>query len=301
MKILVTGAAGFIGQHLCSHLREMEHSVVAVDREDGDLREMFRVETIFDLARPDVVVHLAAKVGRLFGEDDPAETIRDNAVMTTNVACVAGARKVRVAYASTSEVYGDRGACVASEDELYGWYEFDSRWLRRTTLPHNIYGLSKRWGEEACRLYAPRGLTIWRLSMPYGPGLPAGRGRAAVVNFLAQARSREPIPVHRGSERSLCWVGDTVRAMEMTLATRGVWNIGRDDDARPMVEIARIACDLAGAPYELIQEVDAPARQTVVKRLDTGRIRSLGWTPEVELVEGMSRTLSWLESLEVAA
>jgi nucleoside-diphosphate-sugar epimerase len=65
-----------------------------------------------------------------------------------------------------------------------------------------------------------------------------------------------------------------------------------------MLTVARIACDLADAPYSLIEEVPAPKMQTVVKRLSTKRIRDLGWEPEVWLTEGMRRTYEWVKTLD---
>lgn len=286
MKILVTGAAGFIGGHLSTELEQHGHDVVGVDRINGDLRDPDVIADHLAEFLPDVCVHLAAKVGRLFGEDDVAETVEQNAAVTANVAKACGDAGIRLVYASTSEVYGDAGTRSCSEGTIH------------TRLPHNIYGLSKRWGEEACGLYAPDGLTVWRISMPYGPGLPAGRGRAAIVNMLHQAASRQTIPVHEGAERSWCWIGDTVRAMRMTLEQTdgGVFNIGRDDNPTAMLDVARLACDLTDAPHNLIELVAAPARQTVVKRLATNRIRALGWKPEVELPDGMARTLRWMQA-----
>jgi nucleoside-diphosphate-sugar epimerase len=302
VKVLVTGAAGFIGQHLCRELVGGGYEVAAVDRADGDLRCGAAYQLV-RRHRPDVVVHLAAKVGRLFGEDDVRETIADNAGMTADVAKVCGEAGARLVYASTSEVYGDCGDLVCYEDlEAFdNVAAFEAVAIPHDHEPHNVYGLSKRWGEEACRLYAPDGLTIWRISMPYGPGLPAGRGRAAIVNMLYQADHRLPIPVHRGAERSWCWIGDTVRAMRLTLERPGVYNVGRDDQPVTMRRVAELACELAGAPAGLIEEVEPPARQTVVKRLSTGRLRALGWTPEVELEDGMASTLEWVRSLELVA
>ena len=297
MRYLITGSAGFIGSHLTEELRP-RHKVYGVDiRPDAwsasDLRHPGVIDNYLDAVQPEICVHLAAKVGRLFGEDNPHETIVDNASMTARIARACGERGVKLAYASTSEIYGDQGehSCSELNGDMYA------------ALPHNLYGLSKRWGEEVCSLYAPKGLTIFRLSMPFGPGLPAGKGRAAIVNMLHQASNRQTIPVHRGAERSWCWIGDTVRAMRLILESGlgGAWNVGRDDNPTPMRKVAEMACDLTGAPYDLIEEVDAPPRQTTVKRLDTSRLQHLGWRPEVELREGMALTLTAMREMEQVA
>jgi nucleoside-diphosphate-sugar epimerase len=292
VKVIITGAAGFLGQHITRELEAAGHRVAVVDLVYGrhdDLRFADNVDRIFDdYAEADVCVHLAAKVGRLFGEDAPMETVTDNVGMTALVAQACGARGIRLAYASTSEVYGDNGD--AECDELAGPF----------TRPHNLYGITKGFGEEVCEHYAPDGLVHFRFSMPYGPGLPAGRGRAALINMLWQAMHGRPIVVHRGAERSWCYVADTVRAVRMILESgaMGPFNVGRDDNPTPMLEVAERACELVGAPSALIELVDAPARQTVVKRLATERVRELGWRPEVELAEGMGRTLEWVARLD---
>jgi nucleoside-diphosphate-sugar epimerase len=230
-------------------------------------------------------------VGRLFGEQDMGETVSNNVLVTAEVARACAEQGVPLTYTSTSEVYGD-----GTEHE---WGELDLYQAH----PHNAYGLTKRQGEEFCRLYAPGGLQVARLSMPYGPGLPPGRGRAALVTFLDQARKGEVLTVHKDSERSWCWVGDTVRGLRLIIeqSEAGAWNVGRDDNRVPMRRVAELACSLTGAPESLIHEVAAPQRQTVVKRLSTQKLRALGWAPQVELEEGMVRVLRWLEARAEAA
>lgn len=291
MKALITGGAGFLGQHISFELEQHGHEVVVLDLKLSrfhDLRFSDLVQKNLDEhTDADVCLHLAAKVGRLFGEDDPMETITDNVGMTALVAQACGDRKIRLAYASTSEIYGDNGEDLCDEED--GPF----------TLPHNLYGISKGFGEHVCEHYAPRELLICRFSMPYGPGLPAGRGRAAIINMLHQALHSKKIPVHEGAERSWCYVTDTARAVRMILERgEGTFNVGRDDAPVSMLDVAEIACELADARPFLIEIVPAPKNQTVVKRLATERLRSLGWEPEVDLYEGMGRTLEWVKTLD---
>ncbi len=295
MRVLLTGHEGFIGQNLKSHLESHGYEIYGADWADAGRRqplEDLRQPGVFDRhfweAEPDMVVHLAAQVGRLFGEDDLIRTVQSNAQMTTLVAASCGKHGVPLTYASTSEVYGDQQHALC--DEVLGPF----------ALPHNLYGLSKRWGEEVCQLYAPRDLRIMRFSMPYGAGVVPGRGRAALPNIIWQANTGQSIPVHKGSERSWCWIGDTVEGVRLVLedkspATPKTFNVGRDDNALTMLDLAQQICDKIGASRDLIDEVDPPGKQTVVKRLSTSRLRSLGWRPKVELDEGIEKVYEWVK------
>jgi len=292
VKIAITGAAGFIGQHLMRELDNAGHSVVGWDKEfgDGDFTDPGVIRGLILDEGPDVVIHLAAQVGRLFGEDDLLHTVRSNALMTTMVANACSEAGARMVYASTSEVYGDQAEKFC----------FEHGELR---LSHNLYGVTKFWGEHVAALYAANGpgLQVLRLSMPYGPGMIPGRGRAAIVNMLWQANTGQRIPVHRGSERAWCWVGDTVRGIRMVIESGeiaqaawewedgvGIYNIGRSDDPVPMTYIAEEACRIAGSdPNELVELIAPPPMQTVVKRLSNDKLRTLGWKPTVEVEDGM--------------
>jgi nucleoside-diphosphate-sugar epimerase len=187
---------------------------------------------------------------------------------------------LRVVYVSSSEIYGDHGPFCISETSAY------------RKQPHNLYGLTKRWGEEVFRLYCPE-LVIARGNMIYGPRQQTGEGLAALPTFLQLATDRKPIRVHRGAERSWCHVHDFVRALRLLIERgEGTYNVGRDDDPRPMREVAEIACRLTGAPQDLVEEVDPPAKhQTVVKRVSTQRLRALGFKPQVGLEAGMANML----------
>lgn len=290
MRVAITGVEGFIGSWLKKELEQNGHEVYGIDIEGKnsvDLLGENNFKNWIEKIKPDICYHLAAQVGRLFGEKDVVHTVRQNSEVTTIVAKWCGELGIRLAYVSTSEVYGDQGHNICYEDgEL--------------KLPHNLYGLSKRWGEEVAQLFAPKNLVIARLSMPYGPGVPPGMGRRAMDTMLWQANNNLPINVHIDSERSWCWVGDTVKGLRMIIEKEegGIYNIGRDDDYRTMQEIAERACDLAGASKTLINMIPAPSKQTVVKKLSTDKIRSLGWKPTVELEEGILKVWEWVKKFD---
>jgi nucleoside-diphosphate-sugar epimerase len=301
VRVLVTGAAGYVAHWLMPELERHGHTVVATDQHDlpdglvcrGLKRDLLRkgvFRTMLSVVRPDVVVHLAAKYGRLQGEKDPAETVRLNAELTTIVARECGEAGVRLCYVSTSEVYGPVG-----HEHVRGWDD---------TRPANLYGLSKLWGEQVCELYAPDRLVIARLNMPYGPGDPkavAQLGRNALHTFLWQAHHRMPITVHRGTRRSFTWVGDVARGLRMTLEhpAGGRYVVARSDDLRSMEDIAGLACDVASAPRSLIRVEDPPGGITPVKLLDDASTRALGWAPTVDLEDGAARTYGWARGFQV--
>jgi nucleoside-diphosphate-sugar epimerase len=290
MKVAITGAGGFVGSWLAKELENHGYEVFCTDvNTDGrNLLDENSFREWIDSINPDICYHLAAQVGRIFGERDVVHTVRHNAEMTTIVAKYCGEKGIRLAYVSTSEVYGDQGE---NECDEYG----------ELKLPHNLYGVTKYWGEQAAELFAPEKLVIARLSMPYGPGVPPGKGRRAMDTMLWQAYHGLPLTVHAGAERSWCWIGDTVKALRMIIEQpeSGIFNVGRDDDPKTMLEIAERACDLAGASRDLIQVVPAPGMQTVVKRLSTERIRQLGWVPTVELEEGIKEVFEWVKRFDV--
>jgi nucleoside-diphosphate-sugar epimerase len=283
MNVLVTGASGFVGGALVDELRHADgaYEVHALGRGDGDLAEKGMTEGAFAIARPDVVVHAAARIGVVRCEEEPEQTLRSNVLATTLVARAAAAHGARLAFLSTADVYGDGDA-----DE------------ETPVAPASLYALSKWWGEEVTRLYAPEGLAVLRLVNPYGPVEP-GEGKGAIPTMLRQAESRKPIPAFRGEARSWTWIGDTVRGIRFVLedGANGVFNVGSGANPVLMTDTARLACELAGAPQELVCELDAPAGR-VTPRVSVEKLSGLGWRPEVGLEDGMRRLL---ESLRTAA
>ena len=218
-----------------------------------------------DLAEPGVAERLVAEhepeaVVHLAAVMPGDERIPQNAPMTQLVAAAAGG--VPLYLGSTVSVYTD----------------------------DTPYVESKRASEDAVP-----DATILRFSFPYGPG----QRRGAIPTMLKQAIAGEPVVVYRRWVRSFCHAADEARAVVLLVerGERGAWDIGRNDDARTLLEIAQLSCSLAGAPESLIEERDPPdGVEPVGVELDVDRLHSLGWRPQVALEDGMRQTLDWLLS-----
>lgn len=268
MKIGVTGWQGFIGRHLAYELSERGHLVEPVCPICDDLRTCRELEE--QILGVDILVHCAAIVGRGDGERNLAETASVNAGLTGTLANLCTKHGKRFVYVSSSEVY----------------------------QPFNMYGLTKRWGEEVTRLYCGDNHQVLRLSMPYGPGHMPGTGRAALTNFLWLAMHDKTLVVHRGAARSWNWIGDATDGMARVIewGRVGVYNVGRADNETSMMDVARRAIAMVGSGG--IVEIDMPPdfRQSK-STIAFGPLLALGWKPQVELSEGMRRTYEWLQTL----
>jgi dTDP-glucose 4,6-dehydratase len=299
VRIAITGAAGYIGGWLRTVLYSRRHLVFGQDRVSVPRHHC----VVFDLAdhgmrrdwlaeaRPDAVIHLAALYGRVWGETNLISTAAANAGVTAELARDCDRAGVPLMYVSSSEVYG-RAATAGTVTE------------ESALDPLNMYGLSKKWGEEACRVYAPAGLVVARLNMPYGPpkdqpaigqrphtsGIPGTVGYNVLHSMVWEAEHGLPLKVHAGTERCLTWVGDAMRGLAMILESgqSGVWNVCRNDDHRPVADLARLVLDVTGSASDLVEEAP-PYQVTPRKSLDSARLAALGWVPEVDLDEGVKR------------
>jgi nucleoside-diphosphate-sugar epimerase len=281
MNVLVTGASGFVGSALVEELRhgERAYEVHPLGRDDGDLADDGVADEAFARFRPNVVAHAAARIGVVRCEEEPLLALRSNVLATIRIAQACTAHGARLAYLSTADVYGI--AAVADEET--------------PPAPASLYALTKLWGEEAARLYAPAAVVILRLANPYGPGVDPAHGKGALPSMLRQAERRERIPAFRGEARAWCWIGDVSRAVRLVVESgqEGIFNVGSDGDPIMLMDVARTVCELTGAPQDLIDEVEPPAGRAA-PRISIDRLRALGWRPEVGLEDGLRLLLeSW--------
>jgi len=292
VRIIITGSEGFIGSSLLKELRNVGHLVTGMDillGANNDASSQRDVRNLIEATNAEMIVHLAGKSEASFlPEDDAMQTVRENAGMSAVIAQACGEYGIRLVLGSTDEVYGDNGKTVCEE--------FDGPWSH----PRTLYGLTKLWSEQVGKLYAPEGFTTLRYSMVYGPGIPAGPRRPAIVNMLWRAKSGHPIPVHADAERSWCWINDAIKATRFAIEDgEGPYNIGRDDDLQKMFVVAENACSITGAEKEMIEIIEPPNRNSLSKRVSAYRLRRLGWKPEKRLWDGMSELYeAWVQYLD---
>jgi len=318
----VTGAAGFIGSHLCDRLlRETSH-VVGIDNLStgtaANLREAAAdprftfvnadvslpwERWIADLGpplrRPGLILHLASPASPAQYERLALETMAVNALGTMHAVACARASGAALLYASTSESYGD--PVEHPQRETY-WGHVNPVGIR------SCYDESKRFGEAylttAVRKLGVDG-RVARIFNTYGPRMDPADGRV-IPNFCVAALRGEPLVLYgNGAQtRSFCYVGDLVDGL-VRCATRpglrgAVINLGNPRE-RTIRELAAITARLAGVPLrETLAPLppDDPAR----RQPDIARARELlGWEPRVELETGLRETLEWFRSALASA
>jgi nucleoside-diphosphate-sugar epimerase len=299
MAILITGALGVIGRRLTEHLRERGYDVKATDlaiRTEPDYmradvtryEEMTAVFRRWDI---DAVFHLAGEVGRENGEQFPRRCVDINVSGTLNLIQLCIEHGARLYFASTSEIYGDHGSALVTED-------LETASVLR---PTNCYGWSKLQAEQYLRHFgATQGLkaSSMRFFMCYGPGERPDPFRSAMTNFIDRVRHGRAITVHRGTSRSWCYIDDIVAGSRLLMerwdgSTYEGFNIGRAD-ARPMTDVAELICRLLDQPTDLIQLADPGPLVTPVKNASFDKARRLlGFEAVVPLEEGVERTIEW--------
>ena len=307
-RVLVTGAAGFLGSHLTDRLLESGHEVIGVDSlvtgSSDNISHLktnarFRLITA-DLARGlppelkeqafDRIWHLASPASPVGYVKQQVITLKVNALATIELLELAERCRARIFVASTSECYGD--PLEHPQKESY-WGNVNPVGMR------SMYDESKRFMEAAAMVYhRERGVDtrIVRIFNTYGPRLAVDDGRV-VVAFIKQALRGEPLTVQGdGSQtRSLCYVDDEIRGFLLLMESPDYHlpvNIGNPDEVSVM-QIAREIRELCGSKSD-IQHTPLPPDDPRQRCPDISLAkRLLGWEPTISRREGLLRTIEY--------
>ena len=305
-RVVITGAAGFIGSHLAEALLDRGDSVVGIDNlSTGDATNVahldgrdFRfvrhdVSNYIDLEGPvDAVLHWASPASPIDYLERPIPTLKVGALGTHNALGLAKAKQATFVLASTSEVYGDPLEHPQTE----------SYWGNVNPIgPRGVYDEAKRFAEAMTTAYRRcHGLDtkIVRIFNTYGPRMRVRDGRA-VPNFIAQALRGEDLTVYGdGTQtRSFCYVSDLVDGILrlMRSDTNDPVNLGNPDEMT-VAGIAEQIIRLTGSSSRIVHE-PLPVDDPKVRRPDIGRARAvLDWEPRISLAAGLTETISWFRT-----
>ena len=309
MRVLITGAAGFLGSHLTDRFLREGHQVVGLDNfvtgsPDNIAHLTGRAEYEFVrhnisnftyVAGPlDGVLHFASPASPIDYLEHPIPTLKVGALGTHNALGIAKAKGARFFLASTSEVYGD--PLVHPQPEGY--------WGNVNPIgPRGVYDEAKRFAEAMTMAYHRfHGLDtrIVRIFNTYGPRMRPNDGRV-VSNFIVQALNGEPLTLYGDGKqtRSFCYVDDEVE---------GIYQLFMRGDAMPMNignpneftvrQLAELVLELTGSASAIVQR-PLPEDDPKVRKPDITRARSvLGWEPKVQVREGVSRTIEYFRGLK---
>jgi dTDP-glucose 4,6-dehydratase len=304
MRVVVTGAAGFLGSHLSDRLIAEGHHVVGLDNlVTGDVRNIahlaghdrFRfivhdvTEYIYLDGAVDAILHFASPASPIDYLQIPIQTLKVGALGTHKALGLARAKKARFLLASTSEVYGD--PLVHPQPETY-WGNVNP------VGPRGCYDEAKRFGEAmtiAYRNFHQVETRIVRIFNTYGPRMRANDGRI-VPSLIGQALRGEPLTVFGdGSQtRSFCFVSDLIEGIYRLLLSDIVdpVNIGNPSEMTVM-QFAETIRRLTGTRSTIVHK-SLPTDDPKQRRPDITKAKALlGWEPKVGLEEGLAATLSY--------
>jgi len=302
-RVLVTGAAGFIGSHLCERLLDLGHSVVGMDNlitgNVANIEHLTGRDFVFVKHNITNYIALEGPLDMLFQFASPAspidylrvpiQTLKVGSLGTHNCLGLAKAKNARFLIASTSEVYGD--PLVHPQREDY-WGNVNP------VGPRGVYDEAKRFSEAMVMAYhRVHGLRtrIVRIFNTYGPRMRLEDGRA-IPAFMSQALRGEDLTVFGdGSQtRSLCYVSDLVEGILrlMDSDTSDPVNIGNPHELT-IRQLAEKIIALTGSKSRIVQK-PLPVDDPRVRQPDITRARTLlGWEPKVALEDGLVRTLAY--------
>ncbi|MBP0902852.1 UDP-glucuronic acid decarboxylase family protein [Mariniflexile gromovii] len=307
-KVLITGAAGFLGSHLCDRFIKEGYKVIGMDNFiTGDKKNIAHLSNNpnFDFIDHDVseyvkfdgeldyILHFASPASPIDYLKIPIQTLKVGSLGTHNLLGLAKAKRARMLIASTSEVYGDPLVHPQTED-YYGNVN--------TIGPRGVYDEAKRFQESITMAYHRfHGVEtrIVRIFNTYGPRMRLNDGRV-IPAFMGQALRGEDLTIFGdGSQtRSFCYVDDQVEGIYRLLLSDYVEpvNIGNPHEIS-IKDFAEEIIKLTGTTQKVIYQ-DLPVNDPMQRQPDiTLAKKLLGWEPKVDRAEGMKITYDYFKSL----
>lgn len=303
MKVLVTGAAGFLGSHLCDELIRREYDVIALDNfYTGKLSNIEHLRNLknfqfveADVTKPlhyevDGIFNLACPASPVHYQKKPVETIRTSFLGALNCLELATSRNAKILQASTSEIYGDPQLSPQVEDY---WGNVNPIGIR------SCYDEGKRAAEtlffDFHREYQTR-IKVARIFNTYGPRMAFDDGRV-VSNLVVQALQDLDLTIYGdGTQtRSFCYVDDLILGLialfESNDEITGPVNIGNPIEFT-MNELAELVIDITGSSSRIRHE-PLPSDDPRQRKPDITKAKQLlSWEPTVELHDGLIRTIA---------
>ena len=308
MRVLITGAAGFLGSHLTDRFLSDGHSVVGLDNfitgNPDNIAHLIGHER-FEFVRHNIstytyvagtldgVLHFASPASPVDYLEHPIATLKVGALGTHNALGLAKAKGARFFLASTSEVYGDPQ--VHPQPESY-WGHVNP------VGPRGCYDEAKRFAEAmtmAYHRYHGIDTRIVRIFNTYGPRMRPRDGRV-VSNFIVQALTGEPLTIYGDGNqtRSFCYVADEVEGL-YRLFMKGdsdPTNIGNPNEFT-VRQLAELVVELTGTRSQIVSH-PLPTDDPKVRKPDITRARTmLGWEPQVALRDGVLRTIDYFRKV----
>ena len=306
MNIVITGGSGFVGSYLCEKLINDGHKIIVIDnlltgsREnindlldnenfsfiEHDVQDHIEIED-----KVDYVLHFASAASPKAYTEHPVNTLKAGSVGTINTLGLAKKHSAEYLLASTSEVYGD--PLISPQNEEY-WGNVNPNGER------SMYDEAKRFAEAAVATYSRSyGLKtkIVRIFNTYGPRMQLNDGRV-VTNFIVQALGNENITIYGdGTQtRSFSYVEDTVAGIIslMNSTEYDVFNIGNPNEMT-VGQLAEKIIKLTDSTSE-IKYLELPNDDPKQRKPDITKAKTkLNWEPKVNLDEGLSKTIKWVE------
>ncbi len=315
MKILVTGAAGFVGSNLTEYLLNQGNEVFGIDNFitgstknveglsrdpkftffEADIVDSAQIEKLISPIPFDEIYHLACPTGVPNLVTLAEEMLSTNSIGTRNILEVAKRARAKFLLTSSSEIYGD--------PEIFPQAESYTGNVDPTGV-RSPYEEGKRFAEGLVAMYSRKygvEANIVRVFNTYGPGM-SDKDTRVIPNFLQRLKDGEPLRVHGdGSQRrTFCHVDDLVAGLVL-VAKRGakgaVYNIGGESEIS-ILDLANLIIGIFGGTGKIVFEERA-LHDHQARLPDLSKIAALGWQPKINLEKGLTLTLASYESAKI--